>query len=219
MICWTYVRNCGDTPYNGAQRGLSTVVELYVVEAYVNGERRRYVGIAQDAADRIHRIKLGKSASFLRAKGAKRPGEVGTISITRFPSREEALLAELLDVCRQHAAGFLVRGGPFSNVKLTPEQRDELRGVARLVAHSDDPTEALAEAKSEVKRVRCHVDDTCFHCESGEHYISKPAATSGKRLFKAWARVCLLLFLRCFSRCRSVLLPWALKWLGRTVQA
>ncbi len=182
------------------------MAQLYVCEAFVKGERRRYVGVATDAEERIHRIKLGKSASFLRAKGAKRPGTVDTIKVEQYATRENALFWELVEVLRLANSGFRVRGGPYSSVKLGGVLRDEFRGAATLLARSDDPEEAVFKARSEVKRVRCHLDDTCFHCESGEHYIGKPAATSRKRLFKACAR--LLLFLLGWVSPCSLLLSW-----------
>jgi len=133
-----------ETPSQTPPSVAASTVELYVVEASVGGEKRRYVGISKDALQRIHQLRLGNGGSFLREKGALRPGIISIISIRTLVTRKNALIWELVTVAQLHAAGFRVRGACWSNVKLGAT-RDELKAVARIVANSDDPTEAIAD--------------------------------------------------------------------------
>ena len=107
--------------------------ESYLVSAWVDGELRSYAGSALGSADaRIQSIRAGHHAAYLRGKGEARPGEVTVVKRTPFRDFESALVDEVLEVALRGADDQRVRGGPYSNVKLTGCQRDELAALRRL---------------------------------------------------------------------------------------
>lgn len=155
--------------------------ESYIASSTVGVETREYCGAARvasgGAVERRDRIELGMSGAYLRPKGAKCPNSPVTLDdgeVRQHTTFGAAAVEEVLNFGLLRLKGRRVRGGPWSNVKWTPAQKSEvarLERALRPVQHSRALARAaIIELASDMRRLKCHIEDRCFSCAAKGHY-------------------------------------------------
>ena len=159
--------------------------ESYVVRNKVDGRFRYYCGAAKlsrgGAEARLHKIKMGKAAAFLRPKGpfdAEQAASAEIVYRRAFPTFRQALVDEATQVGERYGRFLRVRGAHVASVTVPPGGFESLKNLAQAASAAtvDGRWAAVVTLANSDEKLEDHLEDRCYSCHTAGHYAAKCTA-------------------------------------------